>query len=809
MSEETTRKGLTRRNFLKTTAVASGATALVIGSANALAAEDQSQASSEKVYAGVCRGNCAGNCFLNVTVREGKVVKTSVRDLPNTGYNRICVKGLTHQYRLYGSERIKYPMRRIGERGAGEWERISWDEALKEIAEKWKNYQKQNGNGALAFCVGYGSNSSINGVGVGGAYNICMGALGARKIDPSVDLAFGAGTTPVVGQSTYCVQNAPADMLNTRTIICWGCNPVQAQIHNVHWMYEARDKGAKIVVIDPEYTITAAKADKYIPIRPGSDGALMLGLMRYIIEQGWEDRQFLVSHSDSAFLVREDTRKYLMLSDASEMAEGADDDYAVMDTEGNLVAAAGAANPDFVFEGEINGIKVTTSWNTTRKAVEKYTLGYTSSLTEVDEATIMELADMLCHQGPCAMYTLMGLNHWWNGIYTGRDMASLAALTGNTGKHGAFFGAGEGLGTNFLNFVRTNAASRPNSIGASPAVSVLHFPEIMNGEDLGSETATIKTMYIQQCNFLGNVVDHSAMFEAMMKVEYIVGCDMTMTETCRYCDIVLPAAHWFEENDMVVAYGTHPYVLWQEKAVEPSFEAKPDFEIYKLLLGAMGHGDTLDISEMDYLEMLVDTDAARTLGITPANLVAKKAINFIPDDYVHGEGGIFPTTTKRAQLFNQAPTPGRMWGQTIDVEKENKPYWEPPTEAWPENALAGKYPFVLLWDRPRWRTHTQWSDCKLFLDEYYKEPKVQLAPTDADQYGLAEGDIARVYNERGQVKIKVTINPGVRPGTVKMPKGWDAKYFIEGHAQSLMRHEAHPMIENSEFADALVAIEKA
>ena len=126
MADATTR-GFTRRSFIKGAAALTAAGALVGCAPQTKNLEESSkkEAPEEQIYSGVCRGNCAGCCFLNVHVRDGQVVRTTARDLPNPQYNRICPKGLTHAERIYGAQRIKYPMRRVGERGSGEFERIS------------------------------------------------------------------------------------------------------------------------------------------------------------------------------------------------------------------------------------------------------------------------------------------------------------------------------------------------------------------------------------------------------------------------------------------------------------------------------------------------------------------------------------------------------------------------------------------------------------------------------------------------------------------------------------------------------------
>ena len=144
MAEQATH-GFTRRSFIKGAAALTAAGALVGCSPqtqNLEKAEPQKDIPETQIFSGVCRGNCAGGCFLNVHVRDGQVVRTSMREMPDPQYNRICMKGLSHPYRIYSDERLKYPLRRAGERGSDEWERISWDEALDEIAEKWNGYVK-------------------------------------------------------------------------------------------------------------------------------------------------------------------------------------------------------------------------------------------------------------------------------------------------------------------------------------------------------------------------------------------------------------------------------------------------------------------------------------------------------------------------------------------------------------------------------------------------------------------------------------------------------------------------------------------
>ena len=201
--------GLTRRNFLKSTGVA--AAAVAAGGAGAFAAGGLAQAATyeagqtegdgEQIFCGVCRGNCSGTCKLNLHVVDGKIVKTSKRQFnsfPDGRVDRICLRGLSHVYNVYGPNRIQYPMRRVGERGSGEWERITWEEAIKEITDEWKRIQAEYGEQAIAYTRGSGNLGAISGV-ASPMYNVFFNKINASMIKIARDQANTRGINRVVG----------------------------------------------------------------------------------------------------------------------------------------------------------------------------------------------------------------------------------------------------------------------------------------------------------------------------------------------------------------------------------------------------------------------------------------------------------------------------------------------------------------------------------------------------------------------------------------------------------------------------------
>jgi len=150
-----------------------------------------------------------------------------------------------------------------------------------------------------------------------------------------------------------------------------------------------------------------------------------------------------------------------------------------------------------------------------------------------------------------------------------------------------------------------------------------------------------------------------------------------------------------------------------------------------------------------------------------------------------------------------------------DIEKERLPHFEPPFEAWPvsvggyeRNPLAAKYPLIYTSERSKFKTHTMWGHNPWLL-ELISEPIIKLNPGDAADRGVKQGDYVKVYNDRGYVVIKAVLNPGIRPGMVVIPKGWEEGQFKEGHYQNLTSNATHKVCVNNNYFDALCEVVKA
>ncbi|MFR5093276.1 MAG: molybdopterin-dependent oxidoreductase [Adlercreutzia equolifaciens] len=175
------------------------------------------------MFCGICRGNCSGTCKLNIHVRDNKIVKTSKRSFnsfPDGSVDRICLRGLSHVYNVYGPNRIQYPMRRVGERGAGEWERITWEEAIMRSPTEWKRIQAEYGEQAIAYTRGSGNLGAISGV-ASPMYNVFFNKINASMIKIARDQANTRGINRVVGNLADWVLNDPP-IKNAKTLLLCG-----------------------------------------------------------------------------------------------------------------------------------------------------------------------------------------------------------------------------------------------------------------------------------------------------------------------------------------------------------------------------------------------------------------------------------------------------------------------------------------------------------------------------------------------------------------------------------------------------------
>ena len=811
MEQERIPEELTRRSFLKTTAVVSGSIALTgfLGCNLAQNTDTSPKDAQESIYAGICRGNCFQGCFANFKVRDNRVVEVTARDYPDNAYKRICPKGLSLTQRIYNADRLKYPMKRIGARGSDQWERISWEEAIETICSTWEKQKQKYG----AFCIGQTSTAGNTGISLNN-YNILFTLLSAVSVSSSVDNALFKGTIETVGYNV--MQNSANDsndIKNARTIILWSTNITESQIQQWHFIADAKERGATLICIDPNYTGVASKSDIFVPIRPGTDAALAMAMMNIILKNKWEDKAFLKRATVAPFLVKEDGT-YLRKSNLETVVAPNTDEFVVWDSVGGTHGFVGkVANPELEGSFTVNGIKTTTAYSLLLQRIKDYTPEYASKICDVPVDLIKQITEIYSQSTPSMIYLGLGFNHYINGHTAYHGAATLAMLSGNLGKPGASCGFVRPGDFYNNNTVTSEAVTKAAQIGKysglrAPGIPANKLLDTVKSGKYGEAEVPLKSLFVWKSNYLGILTDRKRQLEAFDNLEMVIVADMYMTDTARYADIVLPITDWAELND-IHNRTTYPLTLLQEKAIEPLYESKTDFEIANLLGRRMGFEEIFTMTHDEYLEKSLGSDNWTKIKKDKYLWMTYYSGNGYR--YIHGENDIYPTPTRRAQFYYETPNRGiygeASYGQTIDLTKERMVYWEPPGEAWHENPLYKQYPLTLFQEHVKWRTHTQFGYVP-WLREMDPEPIVKLSVEDAAKRNISTGDIVKVYNNRGHVVLKAVINRGARPGIVNIPHGWQEDQFIDGHYNDLLSSAMHPVLANQCYSDCLVEIEK-
>lgn len=824
-------RGFTRRSFIAgaATLTAAGALAGCSAATDTLAegVADPSKAGTEEIFAGVCRGNCSGGCFLNVHVRDGQVVRTSARDMPNPEYNRICSKGLTHAGRIYGANRVLYPMKRVGERGSNDFERISWDEALDTIAEKWTAYREEFGPESIHFLTGSGNYASASGTWGGPStgtipvgYQRFVNALGCCYGGTDVDAAIGFGSSRATGG--IGTVNELTDRKNTKTQIFWGYNPAISNIHSTHFYLEAKQNDTRLIVIDPVYNANAAKADWWIPVKAGTDGALAFGVLNVMIENGWISDEML-RRTNGDLLIKEDGL-FLRMSDLGvSPVEGKVDPKtgkpkmvdppAVWDeTVGRAVPFNEAGSPALEGVSEVNGFKVRTVYEDVVGRVVEYPPSKVAELCGLAEEDVRELARVYHEDGPVATEVMMGMNHYRNGHYSSWLVHLVALLSGNVGIVGGGIGS-PGEASIQLAFPNLQDSIFPVDAEGNPCpgqgacLRMVQLESVLDSGRFMGKDLPLKALYVHCGNPVATMTNHEYTMRWFSKFEFVVVADMCMTETCKYADIVLPSAHWFEQVDMGVICASHPYLLWQDKCIEPLGEAKPDFDIFGEILERMGLGAYWGLTSEEFIASLLDSDGWRSVGVTYEDLKESKAARIYPAGDKIASTAAFGTETGRIGLYQENVAPNYDAGQEVDPTIEFGLHWETPTFMGEDREYRKKYPFHLISEHMRTHTHTQWWDCG-YVREWEPEPIVRFNPDDAKELGIFDGDTVKLHNDLGFVVMKATISAGIPRGTVTSARSWQQEDFIDGHFASLSSHEYNQVCANQTFNDVAVKIEK-
>lgn len=387
---------------------------------------------------------CAWDVFVKdgIVWREEQSGNYAQIDPKVPDYNpRGCQKGGCYSQRMYDEGRIKYPMKRVGERGEGRWERISWEEGLREVADRMIDALVEDGSGSVTWDGGTANSGGGHGIGVVRASHV----LDTQLLDVNTDVGdHHPGAQVTVGKISF--SGSMDDFFYSDLILIWGGNPVYTQIPNAHFLTEARYNGAHIVTIAPDYSASSIHADTWVPVNVGTDAALALGMCRVILDEGLEHRAFIAEQTDLPLLVRRDTGQFLRASDLEK--GGADDRFYCWDGATDWLhrcdhksLALGGVQPrlegEFTVRTLSGEVVVAPVFVLLREHLEQYTPERVHAITGVGAQTLVQLARRIATARAVAMVSQSNFSKFYHGLEMERAQILLMTLCGQIGTKGA------------------------------------------------------------------------------------------------------------------------------------------------------------------------------------------------------------------------------------------------------------------------------------------------------------------------------------------------------------------------------------
>lgn len=700
-----------------------------------------------KIYRNACPRNCYDTCSLKTWVKDDVI--TFVEGAPESTFTHgaPCVKGLSYPRRVYSPDRIKYPMVQ-DVRGSGNWRRISWDEAMQRIATKMLEIKKKDGSMLGLAMTKYSGKFGVLNYAVEGM----MSSLGyTTRFAGTPCWPAGIDAQNYDMGDMWC--NDPEDFVKAKYIIIWGANPAWCSMHTMKYIYQAREKGAKVVVIDPLLTQTAAKADLYLRVRPGTDGALALGMARHLVDKGLVDQDFVNNYSHGY--------------------------------------------PEF--EAYLRN-SVTVEW--------------AAEICGLSADVIRQLAEEFTAVNPATVWIGYGMQRHVNGGANVRAIDAFVAMTGNIGIEGggARYGHLHTWGFNYNAMLQKppvgsigmpGAAGTTSEFGSAGAVAQysdrsLNINQTAKGI-LEANEPPVRMLWVACKNPFAQDFDRSKMEKAFEKLEMVVCADQFFNETVQHADIVLPVTTAFEEWNVDASYW-HYWLSINQPAIKPMYEAKCDLEIAVLLsrtINKLEPGSCTFPQEFDHkrwLDQEFNDGMAKMFGISSW------------DDLLDGpKKAILPSSAAWYDRKFKTPS-GKFEFKSELCEKNGH-------TALPEYKPEAKstLPFHLFTPHVQFGIHSQFINLD-WMQVFYPEPFVYIHPISAQKRGIAENDLVKVFNTVGEVELRAKVTANVPEDFLVMYEAWfpKRKYNVQNVVadtpadMGLMKTGAPGAAIHSQFADIIL-----
>lgn len=662
----------------------------------------------EEIKRTICDICCPSfHCGMDAYVKDGQIVKIEGTKEHPQNHGLLCAKGLSARQYVYRKDRIRTPLLRVGERGSGEFRPISWEEAYDRIAGKLLSIRKESGPESVVFFSGYTK-----------WYRPWLHRLANEFGTPNYMTESGSCMFSTFLQWLTVTGNimCKPDVAHAGVFLGWAYNPYYSRNLAAAEVEAAKKRGMKVIIVDPRITPASLRlADLHLRPRPGTDGALALGLARELIKKGWYDKAYVEQYT-------------------------------------------------YGFEAYSAYVK-------------KFTPERVEELTGVPAGQVAEAAELIGANLPLAINeSAAPIAHHRNGFQNYRAIMALSVLTGSFDRPGgqipvqfSYNYQAAGFSTREREFVGKVA----ERVG-KPPVGGEKYPLWKDLIDEAQFTDLARQIWTKQPYQIRAVVGFGLnhrigpgsdkLAEALKTLDFLVDVDLFLTDTAKLSDIVLPACTSFERSELKAWPGG--YLTVTEPVIAPLYESRPDIQIICALARKMGLSDKLLTAgpesciryliqdlPVSYEELLAEPLPVKVPGAAPLKVGQMLAQGF-------------PTASGKFELYS------------LEIEKLRKKHpgcgLDPlPTYREPcEKGEEEKYPFTLC-SGPRipGALHSRLHGVPR-ARSLRPDPMADLNPEDAVRYGIAQGEEIEVYTDSGCISLKANLTYTADPGTVYIYHGY-------------------------------------
>ena len=679
-----------------------------------------------RIVNGVCPHDCPDTCAWQVAVDRSTGQAVDIWGHPDhpVTRGRLCGKVDRYLERTYHPDRLTTPLKRVGPKGSGQFAPISWEQAIQEIAQRLQQVAQEWGPEAILPFSYAGTMGLLQGEGMASRF---FNRLGASRLARTICSEAGFegylySLGAAIGQETESFAHA-------RLILIWGSNTLTSNMHLWPFVQEARCQGARVIVIDPARTRTARAADEWIPIRPGTDGALALAMMHVIIQEGLQDQEYVARY----------TLGFPQL--AERVAE----------------------------------------WTPQRAA----------AITGIPPARIAQLAREYATTQPAAIRINYGIQRHQGGGMAVRNIACLPALVGAWRRYGGGIQLSTSGGFRHLDFrtlhrpelLQQSGLDHPprtiNMIRLGDALSLdparraraLYHPRpvdpIPGPEEAGPP---VKALIVYNSNPAAVAPDQSAVTAGLAREDlFTVVLEHFQTDTADYADYLLPATTQLEHWDILKPYG-HYFLALNRPAIAPLGQSLPNSEIFRRLARALGFDDpAFRQDDVSILQEFVASQRHPDFATVRWEALLEQGfvrLNLPQPFRPFAEGG-FPTPSGKCEFFSQ---------RMADDGYDPLPTWTPPGH-WRES--SAQEDLLLISPPVHSFLNTTFANLERFRRRE-KEPRLWIHPKDAAARGIGDGSPVSVGNRRGQVLLTARVTEDITPGVVLAPTIWWRKFSPDG-----------------------------